>query len=479
MGSGRSPKRRVRDDDFILGYRRIILESSFYWRKHFREFPLKSSASRFRGRRNISWGWRVTLVAPRIGNEVSYVTQIIDDIHFAWQAQYLVRLEGDFTCSTHWKWGFICDADHWWHSFCVAGAVFGEVRVGLFMTGAALRDILGDSRSAKCCILQYKIVSKMGRVRSPKRRVRDDDFIVGYRRIIVGLSSNRLSIGGSTSGSFRWNLEASRFRGRRSIWWGWRVTLVAPRIGNEVSYVTQIIDDIHFAWQAQYLVRLEGDFTCSTHWKWGFICDADHWWHSFCVAGAVFGEVGGWLFVTGAALRDILGDSRDAKCCILQYKIVSKMGRVRSPKRRVRDDDFIVGYRRISSDYGRIVFLLAEALQGFSAQILTFKISWQAQYLVRLEGDLTGSAHWKWRFICDADHWWRWFCVAGAVFGEVGGWLDLLHALEMSFHMWRRSSMTFILRGRRSIWWDWWHSFCVAGAVFGEVGRWLLLRRAL
>ena len=195
----------------IVGLSSDILESSFYWRKHFREFPLKSSASRFRGRRSISWGWRVTLVAPRIGNEVSYVTQIIDDIHFAWQAQYLVRLEGDFTCSTHWKWGFIYDADHWWHSFCVAGAVFGEVRVGLFMTGAALRDILGDSRSAKCCILQYKIVSKMGRVRSPKRRVRDDDFIVGYRRIIVGLSSNRLSIGGSTSGSFRWNLELQDF----------------------------------------------------------------------------------------------------------------------------------------------------------------------------------------------------------------------------------------------------------------------------
>ena len=67
------------------------------------------------------------------------------------------------------------------------------------MTGAALRDILGDSRSAKCC--------KMGRVRSPKRRVRDDDFVFGlssdYRRIILRLSSNRLSIGGSTSGSFR------------------------------------------------------------------------------------------------------------------------------------------------------------------------------------------------------------------------------------------------------------------------------------
>ena len=34
-------------------YPRIILESSFYWRKHFREFPLKSRASRFRGRRSI------------------------------------------------------------------------------------------------------------------------------------------------------------------------------------------------------------------------------------------------------------------------------------------------------------------------------------------------------------------------------------------------------------------------------------------
>ena len=103
--------------------------------------------------------------------------------------------------------------------------------------------------------------------------------------------------------------------------------------------------------------------------------------------------------MTGAALRDILGDSRDAKCCILQYRIVSKMGRVRSPKRRVRDDDFVVGCGRIilglSSDYPRIVFLLAEALQGVSAQILSFKISWQAQYLLSFKGDFTCSAHWK------------------------------------------------------------------------------------
>ena len=96
--------------------------------------------------------------------------------------------------------------------------------------------------------------------------------------------------------------------------------------------------------------------------------------------------------MAGAAFCDILGDSRSAKCCIFQYKMVSKMGRVRSPKRRVRDDDFILG---TWSDYLRIVFLLAEALQGVSAEILSLKISWQAQYLVRLEGDFACSAHCK------------------------------------------------------------------------------------
>ena len=45
------------------------------------------------------------------------------------------------------------------------------------------------------------------------------------------------------------------------------MTLLAPRIGNDVSYVPKITGDIDFAWQAQHLVRLEGDFACSAHWK--------------------------------------------------------------------------------------------------------------------------------------------------------------------------------------------------------------------
>ena len=42
---------------------------------------------------------------------------------------------------------------------------------------------------------------------------------------------------------------------------------VALRIVNDVSYATPINHEIHFAGQAQYLVRLEGDACCCAHCK--------------------------------------------------------------------------------------------------------------------------------------------------------------------------------------------------------------------
>ena len=42
---------------------------------------------------------------------------------------------------------------------------------------------------------------------------------------------------------------------------------VAPCIVNDVAYVMRINHEIHFAWLAQYLVRLEGDACCSAHRK--------------------------------------------------------------------------------------------------------------------------------------------------------------------------------------------------------------------
>ena len=94
---------------------------------------------------------------------------------------------------------------------------------------------------------------------------------------------------------YMWRRSIMRviLRGRRSIWWGWRVMPVAPRIVNDVLYVTKINHESHFTWQVQYLVRLAGDARCFAHYKWRFICDEDQARESFCVAGAVFGEVGG------------------------------------------------------------------------------------------------------------------------------------------------------------------------------------------
>ena len=45
------------------------------------------------------------------------------------------------------------------------------------------------------------------------------------------------------------------------------MTLVAPRIVNDVSYVTRINHHSHFAWQVQYLVKLEDDSCYSAHCK--------------------------------------------------------------------------------------------------------------------------------------------------------------------------------------------------------------------
>ena len=45
------------------------------------------------------------------------------------------------------------------------------------------------------------------------------------------------------------------------------MTPVAPRIGNDVSYVRTIKQWSHFSWQAQYLVRLDRDTCCSAHCK--------------------------------------------------------------------------------------------------------------------------------------------------------------------------------------------------------------------
>ena len=45
------------------------------------------------------------------------------------------------------------------------------------------------------------------------------------------------------------------------------MTLVTPRIVNNVSCVKRINHEIHFSWQAQYLVSLESGTCYSAHCK--------------------------------------------------------------------------------------------------------------------------------------------------------------------------------------------------------------------
>ena len=123
-----------------------------------------------RGRRSFWWVWKVTLLAPRIVNDISYVSR-----YQAWDSQCVAGAEfREFACSAHCKWRFIC----------------------------------------------------------------------------LRLSSLRFTL-----------------RGRRNIWWVWRMTLLAPRIVSDIAHVTRINHKIHFAWQTQVLVSLKGDFPSSAHFK--------------------------------------------------------------------------------------------------------------------------------------------------------------------------------------------------------------------
>ena len=81
-------------------------------------------------------------------------------------------------------------------SLFVAGAVFGEVRVSLFVAGAVFGEIWNDSRSAKCCIFQYKMLvvgvkSNLGCEAGCGLTVSWSD----HARIILGSCSDHARIG--------------------------------------------------------------------------------------------------------------------------------------------------------------------------------------------------------------------------------------------------------------------------------------------
>ena len=82
-------------------------------------------------------------------------------------------------------------------SLFVAGAVFGEVEVSLFVAGAVFGEIWNDSRSAKCCIFQYKML-----VVGVKSSNLGCEAGCGVTVIILGSCSDRPRIGNGISAVF-------------------------------------------------------------------------------------------------------------------------------------------------------------------------------------------------------------------------------------------------------------------------------------
>ena len=124
-------------------------------------------------------------------------------------------------------------------SLFVAGAVLGEVQVSLIVAGAVLGEIWKDSRSAKRCIFQYKM-------------------------LVLRTKSNLVCVAGcGLTGSFS---DHSRIMvGSFSDW---------SQIGCAMKMTFQLFSANfcqilggHFAWQAQYLVRLEGNTCCFAQGK--------------------------------------------------------------------------------------------------------------------------------------------------------------------------------------------------------------------
>ena len=85
----------------------------------------------------------------------------------------------------------------------MAGAVFGDVELSLFVAGAVLGGIWNDSRSAKCCIFQYKMLvvgvkSNLGCEAGCGVTVSCSD----HGRILLGSCSDRPRIGNDVSAVF-------------------------------------------------------------------------------------------------------------------------------------------------------------------------------------------------------------------------------------------------------------------------------------
>ena len=119
-------------------------------------------------------------VAPRIVNEVSFVMRINHEIHFAWQAQHLVKFMCHFSWQAQHLVEFMChfswQAQHWVKFMChfswqaqhvvkfgmIAGA--GNVVIFNRICSWRVRKVASVARRVAVCVFWVGSFSDHGRI---------------------------------------------------------------------------------------------------------------------------------------------------------------------------------------------------------------------------------------------------------------------------------------------------------------------------
>ena len=206
----------------------LLVESSLHWR---------NNSDIFRWNLELRISWQVQYLVKLEGDsccsaQCQCTARINHQSHFSWQAQYLVKLEDDSWCSPQCTGRFIWDKDQSSsESLLLAGAVFGELGGWVLL----LRALYWTFH-----VRQGSIIRVIFRCR-------------GWFLLLRALCWTFHVTQGSNMSFI--------CRGRRSIWWSWRVTHFASRLVLDVSFEIRINQQSHFSWQAQ----------------------------------SVFGELGGWV----------------------------------------------------------------------------------------------------------------------------------------------------------------------------------------
>ena len=190
-------------------------------------------------------------------------------------------------------------------------------------------------------------------------------------------------------------------RGRRSIWWVWRVTFVASRIGNDVSYVTRIKHASHSVWQAQYLVKVKCHFSWQAQYLVKVKCHSSWQAHYLVKVKCHF--------------------SWQAQYLVKVKWHFSWQAQYLVKFRKIAGAGNVVFFNRKCSSGARKVTLFARRVADWRVHSRNGLGSCSDR--PRIGNDVSAVFI---RFLLDVG--WS-FCVAGAVFGEFGGWHLLLLAL--------------------------------------------------